>query len=209
MFIMSLTPKISHHCVSVFIQQNIVAVKITCCGATCYFSPSITSHTKPGNCAHLLRSLWMMGWVRLCRYSIPLATSMAMMSLDCMSMSLSIDTSLKPQLDQWTLPITQAASHRSIRRSIKMPNGPTVNATLGLDRCWQEEKLVRRHLREGRWSVQQGCHPTDILMKQGKVKICFLTSSVHVAERTMSLQRHTGSRWQTGWGHPNRPPQTG
>lgn len=37
----------------------------------------------------------------------------------------------------------------------------------------------------------------------------FLTASVHAAERTKSLQRCTGSQWQTGWGHPNRPPQTG
>lgn len=46
---------------------------------------------------YLLRSLWIMGWVRLCRYSMPLATSMAMMSLDCRSISLSIETSLKQQ----------------------------------------------------------------------------------------------------------------
>ena len=69
----------------------------------------------------------MMGWVRLCRYSIPLATSMAMMSLDCRSMSLCIDTPLKQQADQWSLPITQAASHRSIGRSIKMSPSHSVN----------------------------------------------------------------------------------
>lgn len=147
---MSLTPKISHHRMAVFIQQNIVAAKIPCstrCGATCYFIIAKPPRTKTRNCgAHLLRSLWMMGWVRLCRYSIPLATSMAMMSLDCRSMSLSMDTSLKQQPDQWSLPITQAASHRSIRRSMKTPPGHTVNRTLGLDRCWQEERLVRRHL---------------------------------------------------------------
>lgn len=48
-FKMSLTSKISHHCMSVLIEQNIVAAKITCsthCGATYYFSPlvTLTSH---------------------------------------------------------------------------------------------------------------------------------------------------------------------
>lgn len=44
-FEMPLTSKISHHCMSVLIQQNIVAAKITWStrsGATCYFRPSIT-----------------------------------------------------------------------------------------------------------------------------------------------------------------------
>lgn len=104
-----LTSKISHYCMSVLIQQDIVAAKITC--SACNGSPNMlfqpvntlppqkkTKQKTTGNCcAHLLRSLWMMGWVRLCRYSIPLATSMAMMSLDCRSISLSIDTSLKQQ----------------------------------------------------------------------------------------------------------------
>lgn len=56
-----------------------------------------TTHAATFFGTHLLRSLWMIGWVRLCRYSMPLATSMAMMSLDCRSISLSIDTSLKKQ----------------------------------------------------------------------------------------------------------------
>lgn len=54
-FKMSLTSKISHHCMSVLIQQNIVAAKITWStrsGATCYFSPSITPPpTKHANVA--------------------------------------------------------------------------------------------------------------------------------------------------------------
>lgn len=104
---MCLTSKISHYCMSVFIQQDIVAAKIKCSARNgspnMLFQPVNTPPPKKtqkttGNCcAHLLRSLWMMGWVRLCRYSIPLATSMAMMSLDCRSISLSIDTSLKQQ----------------------------------------------------------------------------------------------------------------
>lgn len=115
-----LTSKISHHCMSVLIQQNIVAAEITCstCSGSCNMLFQPVDNPPPPNMpkrgAHLLRSLWMMGWVRLCRYSIPLATSMAMMSLDCRSMSLSIDTSLKQQLDQWSLPITRTSTHRSI-----------------------------------------------------------------------------------------------
>lgn len=103
---MSLTSKISHYCMSVLIQQDIVAAKITRSarnGSPNMLFQPVNPPPQPkkkttGNCcAHLLRSLWMMGWVRLCRYSIPLATSMAMMSLDCRSISLSIDTSLKQQ----------------------------------------------------------------------------------------------------------------
>lgn len=106
---MCLTSKISHYCMSVLIQQDIVAAKIKCSARNgspnMLFQPINTppqqKKQQPKNRkqqkTHLLRSLWMMGWVRLCRYSIPLATSMAMMSLDCRSISLSIDTSLKQQ----------------------------------------------------------------------------------------------------------------
>lgn len=97
---MSLTSKISHHCMSVLIQQNIVAGGNTCIISydNSYLSLPLPSQHVCCCCGtHLLRSLWMIGWVRLCRYSMPLATSMAMMSLDCRSISLSIETSLKQQ----------------------------------------------------------------------------------------------------------------
>ncbi|TNN69223.1 hypothetical protein EYF80_020540 [Liparis tanakae] len=82
---MSPTSKIRHHCVSVLIQQNVVAGRTTCAMSKDNSSPIGSDHPPPPPPAptHLLRSRWMMGWVRLCRYSMPLATSMAMMSLDC------------------------------------------------------------------------------------------------------------------------------
>lgn len=108
-----LTSKVSHHCMPILIEENIVAK-----GNTYYFNLSIPSHQICCYCGtHLLRSLWMIGWVRLCRYSMPLATSMAMLSLDCRSISLSIDISLEQQplsSRSMVLPITHSTLHRSI-----------------------------------------------------------------------------------------------
>lgn len=94
------TSKVGHYCVSVLVQQDVVAVEHVSTPtqtAASWTSSFRLSDSPTRRVTHLLRSLWMMGWVRLCRYSMPLATSMAMMSLDCRSMSLSIDTSLKRQ----------------------------------------------------------------------------------------------------------------
>lgn len=139
----SLTPKISHHSVSILIQQNIMTGRNTCIiyNEHSYFRlPILARHTCYYCGTHLLRSLWMIGWVRLCRYSMPLATSMAMMSLDCRSMSLSIDTSLKQQtLSSRSMSLCQSHTpllHRSIGQCIKTAPGPTVSRTLHLDQWW-------------------------------------------------------------------------
>lgn len=104
---------------------------------------------------HLLRSLWMMGWVRLCRYSMPLATSMAMMSLDCRSMSLSIDTSLKRQpLSSRINGLCQ--SHAALYADRwsgpqKTAPGRTVSLTLRRDQWWSpgQAGLVRGSFQGG------------------------------------------------------------
>lgn len=89
-----LTPKIRHHGVTVFIQQDVVTGRKSHIMTVAVVTPAPPAMPH-GRGTDLFRSRWMMGWVRLCRYSMPLATSMAMMSLDCRSMSLSIHTSLK------------------------------------------------------------------------------------------------------------------
>lgn len=69
---------------------------------------------------------------------MPLATSMAMMSLDCRSISLFIDTSLKqqPLSDGSMAPAnhTHSTLHRSISQSIKTAPGHTASGTLQVDR---------------------------------------------------------------------------